>query len=204
MRNREKINKILPILLIILVIVIAVLAIISLGRVLLKSSSNSKDKPLDTSREHLLNTSLSHSVQMTFRGPIVASENFRSYQIVVSPSSRKMMIFQGYLGQLIEEVTLDNNVKAYEEFVYSLDKANYAKGVALSAEKDDTRGICASGSVTEFDILDGEQSIKHLWTSTCKGSSGSLEAYEPQVRNLFLKQIPDHQRLLAVFGRTNQ
>lgn len=200
MKNRDKVNKILPVVLIILVVIIAVLAIVSLGKVILRSSNGSKTKVVDVSRETLLNTSLSHAVRMTVRGPIVADENFRSYQVVITPEKRTLTSYKGYLDEKIDGVTLDNNVKAYEELVYSLDKANYTKGVAFAEDKDDTRGICATGVVTEFDVLKDNQSVKHLWTSTCKGSPGSLKAYEPQLRALFLKQIPDSGKLLPKFG----
>lgn len=199
MRNKDKINRVLPIFLIILVIVIAVLAIVSLGRAVFRKSSGSSSRQPDISREALLSTDLSRSVRMTLRGPIVADENFRSYQVVITPERRTMTVHKGYLGEVIDQVVLTNNVKAYEEFVYSLDKANYAKGTAFEAEYDDTRGICATGMVSEFDILKDNESVKHLWTSTCKGSPGSLNAHEPQLRNLFLKQIPDNAKLLNKF-----
>ena len=83
------------------------------------------------------------------------------------------------------------------EFVYALDKANLPLGTQLSEEKDDTRGICATGRIYEYEIIKGEEVVKRLWTSTCKGSPGSLQASADQLTNLFKVQIPDANKVLS-------
>lgn len=185
-------NRFVPIVLVVVIMVIAIVALVSLARAIFFSDGPStSQQQADTSRQALLSTAVDRSVRMTIRGPIVADERFNSYRITISPSARSLTTHQGYLGQTIDEVNLGNNVPAYDEFVHALDKANLTVGQAFTGEDDDTRGICASGKIYEYEILHGSTVIKRLWTSTCKGSPGSLRASTEQLTNLFTAQIPD-------------
>jgi hypothetical protein len=183
-------SRVLPIIIVLLVVAIAIAALVSVGRAVFGGDSSNGTK-VDPGVESLLNTAVDHSVRMTVRGPLVADEQFRSYQITVDSSSRRLNTYSGYLGQTIDSVQLGNNTKAYDEFVHALDRANLMKGTELEDEKNDTRGICATGRVYEFEVLQGASVIKRLWTSTCKGSTGSLKASLSQVQKLFTNQIPD-------------
>lgn len=188
---RYSTSRIIPVALVIIIIIIAIAAIVSLARVVFFSGSSSTPAMVDTSREALLSTTPDHSVRMTVRGPIVASEEFYSYQIDISPNLRAIKTFKGYLGDVVKSTSLVNSVAAYEEFVYALDKADMADGTQLEGDKDDLRGICATGRVYEFSILEDNKVVKRLWTSTCKGSAGSLDASVQQLTRLFINQIPD-------------
>lgn len=193
--QRGKLTKIIPIALVVIIIIIAISAIVSLGQAVFRGGGNTQPN-VDVGREALLNTGVDRSVRMTVRGPIVADENFRSYRIAVSPSSRTATTYGGYLQTTIEMKSFDNNTKAYDEFVHALDLANAMKGTAFEGDKDDTRGICAAGTVYEFETVRAGQTVKRLWTSTCSGSKGSLAASTPQLKNLFVKQIPDGEALI--------
>lgn len=185
-------NRFLPVALVVVIVIIAVVAVVSLARAVFFSGNRSSETvQIDTSREALLSTGVDRSVQMTIRGPIVADEDFNSYRITVSPSSRSMVTYRGYLDAPIDRINLGNNITAYDEFIHALDKANLALGEQLKEEDDDTRGICATGRVYEYEILNGTNVVKRLWTSTCKGSPGSLKASVDQLTNLFVNQIPD-------------
>lgn len=191
-------SRIMPILLVLIIVAIVIAALVSAGRAIFGGGTESTDQSqVDVGREALLNTSANRSVRMTVRGPIVADENFRSYQVVVDSSSRTLSTYSGYLEQTIDSKQYPNNVKAYEEFVYALDKANTMRGEAIKDEtKNDTRGVCANGKVYEFEVLQSNSTVKRLWTSTCKGSPGSFKASVSQVEGLFQKQIPDSKPLL--------
>jgi hypothetical protein len=194
--NRSGRPRLLPMFIIVVVVILVIFAIVSIGRALFAPSTSTDTQQADSSREALLNTSESRSVRVTARGPIVANENFKSYQIEVSPTKRSMVVYKDYLGTVENRSDLNNNQKAYEEFVYALDKANMMKGKVITDEaKDDTRGICASGYVYEYEILSGGMASKRLWTSTCDGSKGSLQASIGQLNNLFSKQIPDFEKI---------
>ena len=125
------------------------------------------------------------------RGPIVADENFRSYQIIVTPTSRVYTEYAGYLDKVITSRTLTNNQQAYEQFIYALDKADIGKTRNLS-DSSDLRGVCATGGrAYKFETLDGNTATKTLWTSTCSGSQGTMASNVVQIHALFANQIPD-------------
>lgn len=189
-------SRILPIILVIVIIIIAIAALVSLARVVFFSNTSSTPEVVDVSREALLSTTAGRSVSMTVRGPIVADEQFHSYKIDISATSRELNTFTGYLDTVVDRTSLGNTVAAYEEFVHALDKADMADGRELEGERNDTRGICATGRVYEFSIINNGETVKRLWTSTCKGSVGSLDASANQLMELFEKQIPDSQKLI--------
>ena len=173
-------SRILPTILTIVVIVVVIAGIVALARFLFTGSADPSQSALDTSQQDLLNTSDGRSVSMTVRGPIVADEDFRSYRITVSPTSRQFEAFSGYLDAITDQQTLSNNTAAYSQFVHALDKANMAKGTPFEGDKNNVLGICATGRVYEFNILDAGDVDEMLWTSTCGGSPGSLDASATQ------------------------
>ncbi len=196
-------SRIFPIALVLIIAAVAVAALISLTRAIFFNTSGSDQasvSQIDSGRQALLSTAADRSVRMTVRGPIVADEQFHSYQITVTPSSRDLTTYTGYLDSVVGNVNLGNNVPAYEQFVYSLDRANLAKGDQLTGDKNDTRGICATGQVYEFAILQSNKSVKTLWTSTCRGSKGSLDASVDQLTQLFVSQIPGATKLINKIG----
>ena len=189
-------SRVVPIVLVLIVVAIAIAALVSVGRAVFGGNDSQDTEQVDMGVQSLLNTSVGRSVRMTVRGPIVADEEFRSYQIAVDPSNRRITTYSGYRDQTLENTQLSNNTKAYEEFVHALNRANFMKGEELEGEKNDTRGICATGRVYEFEVLQGNSVIKRLWTSTCKGSKGSLEASLKQIETLFNQQVPDSEKII--------
>lgn len=191
-------SRIIPIALVLIIVAVAIAALVSLARaVFFSGSSQSTTTQVDISKETLLSSAAENAVRMTVRGTIVADEEFRSYQISVSPTSRSLTTYTGYLDKRIDGVQLSNNIPAYEEFVFALDKANLAKGTELSGDKNDLRGICATGLIYQFEILKDNAAVKTLWTSTCKGSKGSLDANLAQLIQLFTSQIPTANTLTS-------
>jgi hypothetical protein len=193
-------SRIIPIVLVIVIVIIAIASLVSLARVVFFSGSTSKTSVGDTSQEALLNTAVGHGVSMTVRGPIVADEKFRSYKIDISSDARTIKTYTGYLDTIVDQNTLGNNIVAYDQFVHALDKANLTKGKQLDGDKNSTLGICATGSVYDFTILRGDKVVKNLWTSTCNGSTGSLNASVTQLTNLFTNQIPGASLQISKIG----
>lgn len=191
-------SRIIPVVLVVVIIIIAIASLVSLARVVFFSgSSTSNTTQVDVSRDALLNTTAEHSVTMTVRGPIVADEAFHSYKINISPNSRTITTYAGYLNTVVAQTALGNSVASYDEFVHALDKANLTKGKQLTGDKNDTSGVCATGSVYQFTVYDGTTDVKDLWTSTCSGSKGSLDASVAQLTSLFVKQIPGADKLIT-------
>jgi hypothetical protein len=193
--DRSGVQRIVAIVIVLAIIAAAIFALISVGRMLFGGDNSSEPAPTNAGKQALTSTLADRSVRMTVRGPIVASENFHSYTVTVSPDTRNMTTYVGYIGEQVDSSQLPNTTQAYEQFVYALDRANMMEGTPLSGGANDTRGICASGSIYEFEVLQGTNSIQRLWTSTCDGSAGSLDANLSQVRNLFRAQIPSFSAL---------
>ncbi|MET0979741.1 MAG: hypothetical protein ABWX90_00600 [Candidatus Saccharimonadales bacterium] len=189
-------SRVVPIVIVLIIIAVAIAVMVSVGRAIFGGNTGTNTSKVDLGVESLLNTSVDRSVRMTVRGPIVADENFRSYQIAVDSSSRRMTTYAGYLDTTLQNVQLDNNAKGYEEFVNALNRAQLMKGEEGNVEQNDTLGVCATGRVYEFEVLQGTSVIKRLWTSTCKGAAGTLKANRAQVEDLFNAQIPNSQEIL--------
>jgi len=190
-------SRILPTILTIVIIIVAIAGIVALARLVFTGSSSNTEAVIDTSQQDLLNTNDGRSVSMTVRGPIVADEDFRSYSITISPSSRQFQAYTGYLGAVVNQEVLPNNTAAYDEFVHALDKANLVVGKPFDGDKNNVSGICATGKVYEFRVLDAGEADEMLWTSTCGGSPGSLKASATQLSQLFLNQIPNSSNIAA-------
>lgn len=184
--------RIFPIALVLILMAIAIIGLVYAAQMLFFSGGNTKPKS-DTSQAALLNTSVSHSVLMTVRGQIVADENFRTYQIKIAPNARTFTTYKGYLNEKLENVSLYNNVPAYEQFVYALDRAKFMDSNEFTGDNNDTRGICATGFLYEFSIMDSNKTIKKLWTTTCAGERGSFRVAVAPITNLFVVQIPNVQ-----------
>lgn len=186
-------TKVMPIILVIIVIAIVLTIIISIGRAMFSGGNDSDSTDKDGSQSVasvVLDTSSDRAVRWTIRGPIVANENYRSYQITIAPNQRTYDIYSGYLDQILEHRSYDNNLPAYEEFVHALDKASI--GNVKKAADEDVRGVCATdGIVYMFETLVNDSADNMLWSSTCKGSPGTLGADPLQLQALFKNQIPD-------------
>lgn len=193
-------SRIIPIVLVVVIIIIAIASLVSLARVVFFSGSTSKTAVTDTSQEALLNTVVGRRVSMTVRGPIVADEKFRSYKIDISSDARTIKTYTGYLDTIVDQNTLGNNVAAYDQFVHALDKANLTKGKQFEGDKNIKLGICATGSVYDFAVLNGDTVVKDLWTSTCNGSPGSLDGSVTQLTSLFTNQIPGANMQISKIG----
>lgn len=194
---RNGASRTIPVVLIIIVMIIAIGALITAGRNLFSDTGSESSEQVDVGRDTLLDTTPGHSVQMTVRGPIVGDEQHHSYQVTISPSGRSLVTYKGYLESVIKDHELSNNTKAYEEFVYALDKANFMRGEVLEGDENDTRGICADGRIYSYSVINTGDAVKTLWTSTCSGSRGSLKASNQQINDLFLDQIPSSDKYLS-------
>lgn len=190
--SRYNKTRTFPIALVLIIVAVAIAALISVTRAIFFSGDNQSTTQTDVSQDALISTAADREVRMTVRGAIVANEDFHSYLIAITPSSRVLSAYTGYMDKNVDQqVGLGNNIPAYEELVYALSRANLVKGTELTDDQNDTRGICATGLLYRFEILKNNRPVKNLWTSTCKGSKGSLDASVDQLKALFIAQIPD-------------
>ncbi len=189
--------RIVPLILTLFVVAISIAALISVTRYFFFSNKNGTTVITQTNpvKDALLSTASDRSVRVTVRGRITSDENFRTYQIKITPSQRKMTTFQGYRDKEIKNITVSNNTAAYEQFVYALYYAGLIQGTQLTGASNDTRGLCATGFLYEFEIYKGDKRAVQLWTTNCKGVRGSLVANVYVLINLFNDQIPNYMTL---------
>ncbi len=188
-------SKLLPLILVIIVTIVAIIAMVSVGRALL--NRNASDVVVDDfASRALLEANVDSSVRMTVRGPIVADEEFNSYQIQISPSERRMTTYEGYQGQVIEQRQASNTMRGYEEFIHALDRVGFTNEERSNNTLDDVRGVCASGRLYTFEILQAQSVVKELWISSCRAVPASFGGNATASRDLFLKQIADSSTLL--------
>jgi hypothetical protein len=172
-----------------LVTALVIGALVYIGRMVFFPTPTSTSQ-VDNSETALISTSADRAVRLTVRGPIVADEDFRTYAIQITPNERVLTLSKGYLNQQFDNITLGNNIPAYEQFVYALNRAGMMSGSQLTGDNNDTRGICATGKLYEFEVLKADKTVKMLWTTTCSGASGSETASASVLRELFTDQIP--------------
>ena len=198
--------KIVPILIAVIVVAFIIAALVSLGRMLFTAGTGTTNtvSESDQIRNDTLNTASGRAVRFTERGPIVADENFRTYQIVITPTTRTYTTYTGYLDTIVEAKQYQNNSRAYEEFVHALERAYIYKMRNTNGE-DDIRGVCATnGHLYVYETTNNEQATHTLWTSTCKDSTGNMAASIAQVKALFVNQVPDFDtKFFNVKAKTN-
>lgn len=193
--NEGGARRVIPIVLVLIVVAVIIATVVSFAQSIFRG--NDTPAKVNQGKQSLVNTSSDRSVRMTVRGPIVADEKFNSYTITATPTTRTMTTYNGYLDRQVETKQFANNIPAYEQFIYALDRAQMMDAEELEGDADDLRGICATGRVYEFETRRGNTTIKTLWTSTCRGSKGSLTANQQQLENLFRAQIPEYSKLVS-------
>lgn len=200
--SRNTVSRFIPILLVIVITIVAIAAVVMIGQAIFnkKPPSEQQAPSTDQGKVSLLSPEAGRSVRLTVRGPIKAQESFRSYTIEIAPDSRVMTTYRGYLNEVIKQERLDNNNKAYEELIYSLNKRKFMDGKQLTEEQNDLRGVCARANIYKFETLNDGAVVKTLWTSDCGGAKGSAEANVNEVIDMFLKQIPTGKKLVQEIG----
>ena len=201
--QKNSFSRFVPILLVIVITIVAVAAVLAIGRALFGGDSTqdqSEVETVDIGNESLLSSESGRSIRLTVRGPIVADESHRSYQVTISPSSRVMATYEGYLESEMDIKKYDNNTSAYEELIYALQKRKMMDGIELTDEQNDLRGICATGKIYMFETLMDDETVKTLWTSDCSGSKGSALANVDEIIDMCIKQIPDGDKMASSVG----
>jgi hypothetical protein len=129
------------------------------------------------------------AMQYTQEGPVEADQTHDEVRITVGSTQTTIEVFQGYEGNIIRSKTYPNNSAAYADFLRGLQLLGYNNGSTDKALADE-RGFCPAGSRYVFAIKDGSSDVQRFWTSTCGG--GSFKGKGTNVRNLFLRQVPDY------------
>lgn len=123
------------------------------------------------------------------RGSLGADENHRGYRVIISKDKRILEVYKGYQQVVYDRYILDNNEKAYEQFIYALS----LQGLSGVAETDDLRGVCATSYLNEFTVTDSSEVVAYQWTTACGNKSTKVTGLD----QLFLNQIPDYQNYIG-------
>jgi len=185
-------RRFIPVALVAIIVIVAIVGLVYAARLLFFSGGNVIPTE-DNSRTELLSTAADRSVRLQVRGNIVADENFRAYQIQISSDQRRLTLYKGYTMDSFDNTILYNNTPAYNQFVNALDRARMMNGNELTGDANNTNGICATGFLYEFQILQNDKVQKTLWSTSCSSTQGSLRANTMALINLFVVQIPDGQ-----------
>jgi len=158
------------------------------------------NEPEISSGQKLLNEPTDKTVaRLSVRGPITAEEEHYSIVISVGPTSRSLVIFRGYNGETMENVTLGNSEKSFKDFVAALNRASFMKE---SNNTDGNQGICAVGQLLQFEMLNNDKSAEKLWSTSCPNLTGNFGGLQSNVIDLFLGQIPTSRSLINKAKRT--
>ena len=182
--------RIIPVAFILIIAALAVAALFSMARGIFFPDAVTDTSTIQSGHSSLISTTAGRSVKMTVRGPVVAEEEFRSFDIIVSPNQRQLVTYQGHMATVLENVKLSNNIPSYEEFVYALDDARMMSSPEHKGSANDKRGVCARGYLYDFSIYNDDKLVKELWTTSCSDERGSLDAKSLPLRRLFIDQIP--------------
>lgn len=126
------------------------------------------------------------------------SEKHYSIVIVISQSSRSITSYRGYGGEVIETKTLDNTKPAFNDLIKALNRAGYMKeNISIT---QDPLGICAVGQLIQFEMLDGDNSVKTRDMS-CAKLEGNFAGLDINVEQLLIDQNPPMQGKLSTAPR---
>lgn len=127
-------------------------------------------------------------------GPVVASEDHRSYDITVSQNVASIKVYKAYGATVISEKSYLNTQESYSTFLSALENLDVANRVKNTTETDDLNyaGICAIGKTY---ILSFDNDLTR-WSTTCSRKQGTANFAMVTVKDLFEKQIPDFREII--------
>lgn len=135
------------------------------------------------------------TVRYTQRGPVIATDEHRSYTIELSRNVVIMRLYADYGQTVIDERSYQNNELAYETFVEALEELNADARLPETDEDDDFAdvGACPEGKVYIVEIGD---EIRR-WRSDCiETNYGTAAGSMPAIRRLFSDQVPDFREVI--------
>lgn len=127
-------------------------------------------------------------------GPINADQLHQSYRITIGRDANTIEVMQGYDYHVVKAQTYASNSEAYTNFLKALQNMGYTKGNP-DPKKTDPRGACPTGNRITYRIENGSQDVQKFWTTTCGG--GTFAGQAANVRALFIRQIPDFNKITA-------
>jgi len=141
-------------------------------------------------------------LRFTADGPVISAQEHRRYVVEVTPELVKFTLTSYYGEKQLLKKTYKNTPDAYQNLLYSLDKADATARLSNTTADDDfdEKGACPSGKRY---ILEMGDSIRR-WGTSCSGKLGTSVSKMTVIRSLFTKQIPGFIDLTKDTGLSQQ
>lgn len=162
----------------------------------LRSGGDDELTQQEQNRRQVTTIHSGRSVRMTVYGPVVANEDRESYEVSVSPSTRRFVAYKGYNQTQVESYSYDNSFEGYQQFVHALSRAGFDKERKVSDEQADDRGACSSGKRYVYELFENGDMIKRVWTTTCGNTKGTYAGTNTVTKDLFNRQIPQFSTVI--------
>jgi hypothetical protein len=128
-------------------------------------------------------------------GRIVAEEEHRSIRITVSAKERKIQVYKGYNGAVIESKTYANTSASYDAFLAGLQNVGFTMPREIKSGPTDPEGACPLGRRYIFTLKNDNDIVHETWSATCRQARGDFGGRRGAVDDLFRAQIPDYRDL---------
>ena len=135
-------------------------------------------------------------MQLTIDGPLTADELHQGLRITIGQTQNVIQTYQGYQNNVTLTKSYASNQTAYDQFLRALQLYGFTKG-NKDPNKADERGYCPNGDRYIYEILSDSNSNLQRWWSTSCGGQGNFAGTPNQVRQLFIKQIPDYNKIVS-------
>lgn len=164
----------------------------SIARNIFTGGSSSSNQAILNSND--IDISSVSSARFTVSGPIVATDEHRSYVIEVNERLVTITLYSDYGQKQLEKRSYKNNTQAYEEFIAALDKAQVLERRKGTSEENDHdyEGACPTGRRY---IVQLDEDITR-WTTSCDSARGTMGGSVRTIRRLFNNQAPDALEIL--------
>ena len=171
---------------VLIVVILLGWGLISIARGLFNSSS-SGDTALQNSDDIVINSI--ETARFTVSGPIVATEEHRSYTVEVNDRIVTITLYSDYGQKQIARRSYPNNDAAFQEFMEALDKAEVLQRRSGTDSEDDFdyEGACPTGRRYIIQLNDDVT----RWSSSCSNALGTAGGSVRTIRRLFNEQVPD-------------
>jgi hypothetical protein len=134
-------------------------------------------------------------VSWTMQGRIVGKELRRAVQITVTPSERRVELFEGYNQKVTKSLTLPNDTAAYTHFLLALENLNF--GRERKVKQPDERGVCPLGTRYIYEVRSGSEQKSRLWSDSCASADGTFAGVAITIKQLFKNQIPEYEKFIS-------
>jgi len=187
----SKLRWVLVVLAILLLLAIAGWGVAAIARNVISSFSGSDATISDLSDIDLVSAD---TVRYTVSGPVVATEDHRSYTIEASKHVVIMRVYSNYGQIVVKEKSYQNNELAYDNLLESLDNQSATRRLKGTDTEDDFAelGACSSGRVHVLEIGDDIR----RWRTSCEGVLGTAGGNMVSIRKLFAAQVPDFREMI--------